>query len=128
LASVVHDYRNQGAVISSGSFLSDGMVVAPCSMKTLAAISAGFANNLVQRAADVALKEQRKLVLVVRETPLSPIHLENMLKLSKMGVVIMPPMPAFYNDPKTMDDLVEHLTMRVLDQFGISVELAKRWE
>ena len=108
-----------GAAISSGSFRTDGMVIAPCSAKTLAAIAHGFGENLVHRAADVMLKERRKLVLVVREAPLSDIHLENMLKLSRMGAVILPPMPAFYNHPRTVDDIVDHTVSRVLDQFGL---------
>jgi 4-hydroxy-3-polyprenylbenzoate decarboxylase len=128
MATVVHDYRDQGATISSGSYRTDGMVVAPCSMKTLAAVAAGLAENLVQRAADVVLKEQRKLVLMVRETPLSPIHLENMLKLAKIGVVILPPMPSFYNHPENLEDLVNHVVARVLDQFDVSVGFAKRWD
>ncbi|MDF1555883.1 MAG: UbiX family flavin prenyltransferase [Deferrisomatales bacterium] len=128
MAAVVHDYRDQGATISSGSFRTEGMVVAPCSMKTLAAIAAGLAENLVQRAADVVLKEQRKLVLMVREMPLSPIHLENMLKLARLGVVVLPPMPAFYNKPQSLGDMVDHVVARVLDQFDIPAAFAKRWD
>lgn len=119
---------DQGAPISSGSFITRGMVVAPCSVRTLAAIAQGQGDNLVHRAADVILKERRKLVLVVREAPLSDIHLENMLKLSRMGVVIIPPVPAFYNHPRTIDDLVNHTVMRILDQFGIHVDVAARWD
>jgi 4-hydroxy-3-polyprenylbenzoate decarboxylase len=103
------------------------MVVAPCSAKTLAAIAHGYGENLIHRAADVILKERRQLVLVVREAPLSAIHLENMLKLSRMGAVILPPVPAFYNHPRTVDDVVEHTVMRMLDQFGIEVPGAVRW-
>ena len=110
-----------GAAISSGSFRTDGMIIAPCSAKTLAAIAHGFGDNLIHRAADVVLKERRRLVLVVREAPLSDIHLENMLKLSRMGAVILPPMPAFYNHPRTIDDIVDHTVARMLDQFGIDV-------
>ncbi len=118
---------DMGAAISSGSFRTDGMVIAPCSAKTLAAVAHGFGENLVHRAADVVLKERRKLVLVVREAPLSDIHLENMLKLSRMGSVVLPPMPAFYNHPRTVDDVVEHTVSRVLDQFGLDVSGVERW-
>ncbi len=119
---------DQGAPISSGSFLTDGMVVVPCSMGTLAAIAHGQADNLIHRAADVILKERRKLVLVVREAPLNEIHLENMLKLARMGAAILPPVPAFYNHPRTLDDVLNHVVMRILDQLGIHVDLARRWD
>jgi flavin prenyltransferase len=119
---------DQGAAISSGSFLTTGMVVAPCSMRTLAAIAQGQGDNLIHRAADVILKERRKLVLVAREAPLNDIHLENMLKLSRMGAVIVPPVPAFYNHPRTIDDIVNHIVMRVLDQFEIRIDVAARWD
>ncbi len=124
-----HTYQpgNQGAAISSGSFLTRGMIVAPCSMRTLAAIATGQGDNLLHRAADVILKERRKLVLLVRESPLNDIHLENMLKLSRMGVVILPPVPAFYNHPNTLDDMINHIVMRALDQFEIHVDTAQRW-
>jgi flavin prenyltransferase len=128
LASVVHGSGNMAATISSGSFRTEGMVVAPCTMKTLGAIAQGYGDNLVQRAADVVLKERRKLVLVARETPLSEIHLENMLKLSRMGVTILPPMPAFYNKPQSIDDIVDHIVARVLDQCDIDADFAKRWD
>ena len=128
LAAVVHGAANMAATISSGSFLTDGMVIAPCSMRTLAAIASGNGENLVHRAADVVLKERRKLVLLVRETPLSEIHLENMLKLARIGVTILPPMPAFYNKPQTIAELVDHVVSRVLDQFGIPADFAKRWD
>lgn len=128
LASVVHGFQDQGATISSGSFRTEGMVVAPCSMKTLAGIAAGLADNLVQRAADVVIKERRKLVLMVRETPLSPIHLENMLRLARIGVVILPPMPSFYHHPRTIQDLVDHAVLRVLDQFDVPASFGKRWD
>ncbi|MBD3552041.1 non-oxidative hydroxyarylic acid decarboxylases subunit B [Streptomyces sp. SP18CM02] len=127
LADVVHNSEDQGAAISSGSFRTDGMVVVPCSMKTLAGIRTGYAEGLVNRAADVVLKENRPLVLVPRETPLSHIHLENMLALARMGVRIVPPMPAFYNHPRTTDDIVDHIVARILDQFDIEVPSARRW-
>jgi len=127
LASVVHPLTDQGASISSGSFLTMGMIVAPCSVRTLAAIAHGLGDNLIHRAADVVLKERRKLVLAVREAPLSEIHLENMLKLSRMGVVICPPMPAFYTRPQTVDELVNYAAARLLDQLGIHFDV-KRWD
>jgi polyprenyl P-hydroxybenzoate/phenylacrylic acid decarboxylase-like protein len=127
LATVVYHHENQAAPISSGSFKTDGMIVAPCSMKTLAAIRMGFGDTLISRAADVALKERRKLVLLARESPFSEIHLENMLALARMGVVIFPPIPAFYNKPVTVDDLVNHVVGRVLDQFGLDMPGVKRW-
>jgi 4-hydroxy-3-polyprenylbenzoate decarboxylase len=125
LATVVHSL---GASISSGSFITDGMVVIPCSVRTLGGIANGYGEHLVHRAADVILKERRRLVLVVRETPLSEVHLENMLKLARMGVVMLPPMPAFYNHPQTVDDVIDHIVARVLDQFGIEAPFAKRWD
>ncbi|MEU1946692.1 non-oxidative hydroxyarylic acid decarboxylases subunit B [Streptomyces sp. NPDC020125] len=128
LAEVTHSPEDQGATISSGSFRTDGMIIAPCSMKTLAGIRAGYADGLVGRAADVVLKERRRLVLVPRETPLSEIHLENMLALTRMGVRMVPPMPAFYNHPRSVDDIVDHLTARLLDQFDLPAPAAKRWE
>jgi len=127
LASVVHREDNQGASISSGSFRTDGMLVAPCSMKTLAAIRTGYSDTLVSRAADVILKERRKLVLVVRESPLSDIHLDNMLALSRSGAVILPPVPAFYNRPSTVDEIVNHIVGRALDQFGLDTPGLRRW-
>jgi flavin prenyltransferase len=127
LADVYHKTGEQGAVISSGSYRTDGMIVVPCSMKTLAAIRTGYADNLITRAADVVLKERRRLVLVPRETPLSEIHLDNMLALSRMGVRIVPPMPAFYNDPRTIDDLIDHIVARILDQFDLPAPQARRW-
>ena len=128
LATEVHSPDDFGASISSGSFLTRGMVVAPCSMRTLAAISTGSGTNLVHRAADVVLKERRTLVLLPREAPLSQIHLEHMLRLAKMGAVIFPPVPAFYQRPVTVDDLVDQTVMRVLDQFGLEVNAADRWQ
>ena len=125
-----HNYKigDQGAAISSGSFITLGMVVAPCSMKTLAAIAQGHGDNLIHRAADVILKERRKLVLMVREAPLNDIHLENMLKLSRMGVCILPPVPAFYNHPQNLDDMINHIVMRTLDQFDIHLDVMNRWD
>lgn len=128
LADEVYGPEDQGARISSGSFRTDGMIVAPCSMKTLAGIRAGYADGLVGRAADVVLKEGRRLVLVPRETPLGEIHLENMLALTRMGVRMVPPMPAFYNHPRSVDDIVDHITARVLDQFDLPAPAARRWE
>ena len=119
--------NDQGARISSGSFVTLGMVIVPCSVKTLADIAHGHSNELIHRAADVVLKERRRLVLAVREAPFTDIHLENMLKLSRMGVVISPPMPAFYHRPKTINDIVDHTVARLLDLFGIEVKGAKRW-
>ena len=126
LASVVHPLTDQGATISSGSFVTMGMVIAPCSVRTLAAIAHGLGDNLIHRAADVVLKERRKLVLAVREAPLSEIHLENMLKLSRMGVVISPPVPALYSRPSSIDEMVNYTCVRLLDQLGIHIETA-RW-
>jgi 4-hydroxy-3-polyprenylbenzoate decarboxylase len=128
LAHKIHDARDQGASISSGSFATDGMIVVPCSMKTLAAIRMGYADNLIARAADVTIKERRKLILVARETPLSAIHLENLLHLSRVGAIIFPPTPAFYNRPETLDDMLDHLAVRILDQFGLDHPAAKRWQ
>lgn len=128
LASVVHGPGDMSAPISSGSFLTEGMVVAPCSVRTLGSIANGYGEHLVHRAADVVLKERRRLVLLVRETPLSEVHLENMLKLARMGVIVAPPMPAFYNHPQTVDDIVDHIVARVLDQFAIAAPFAKRWD
>jgi flavin prenyltransferase len=127
LADVVYGPADQAAAISSGSFLTAGMVIVPCSMKTLAGIRTGYADGLVARAADVCLKERRRLVLVPRETPLSDVHLENMLALSRMGATMLPPVPAFYNHPASLADVVDHLVVRVLDQFGISAPAARRW-
>jgi flavin prenyltransferase len=127
LADVVYGPGDQAAAISSGSFLTDGMVVVPCSMKTLAGIRTGYSDGLIGRAADVCLKERRRLVLVPRETPLSEVHLENMLALSRMGATIFPPVPAFYNHPASLADMVDHLVTRILDQFGLPAPHARRW-
>ncbi len=128
LASVVHSPRDLAATISSGSFKTEGMVVIPCSVRSLAAIASGHGEHLVHRAADVTMKEGRRLALVVRETPLSVVHLEGMLKLARMGVSIVPPVPAFYNHPKTLEDMVDHVVARVLDQFQIEVPFIERWD
>ena len=128
LATASYSPGEMGARISSGSFHTGGMVVAPCSMRTVAAIAHGAGDHLVHRAADVILKEQRKLVIVAREMPLNTIHLENLLKLSRLGVTILPPMPAFYNHPENLDDMVDHIVMRILDQFGVSRDLVARWD
>jgi 4-hydroxy-3-polyprenylbenzoate decarboxylase len=128
LADALYSPDDQGAAISSGSFRVDGMVIAPCSMKTLAGIRAGYADALIGRAADVVLKERKPLVLVPRESPLSEIHLENMLALARMGVRIVPPMPAFYQRPATVDEVVDHIAVRVLDQFDLPVPEASRWQ
>ena len=128
LATQSYGIGAQGAAISSGSFVTMGMVIAPCSMRTLAAIAHGLGDNLIHRAADVILKERRKLVLVVRESPFSEIHLENMLKLARMGVVILPPVPAYYNNPQNLDDMINHITMRVIDQFDIHLDVMNRWD
>jgi flavin prenyltransferase len=128
LAHTTYATGDMGAAISSGSFLTAGMIIVPCSAKTLAAIAHGFGDSLIHRAADVVMKERRKLLLAVREAPLSDIHLENMLKLSRMGAVILPPMPAFYNNPRSLADIVDHTVMRMLDQFGVEVPGgAQRW-
>ena len=127
LASEVYAPGDMGAAISSGSFRTDGMIIAPCSAKTLAAIAHGFGDNLIHRAADVMLKERRRLLLAVREAPLSDIHLENMLKLSRMGAVILPPVPAFYNNPRTLEEVIDHTVARMLDQFAIDVPGMPRW-
>ena len=120
--------NDQGAKISSGSFQTSGMIVAPCSVRTLGAIANGVSDNLIHRAADVVLKEQRKLVLMVREAPFNAVHLENMLKLARMGVVISPPVPAFYNRPETVAEIVDQTVMRALDQLGIHLDEAPRWD
>lgn len=127
LASHHHEIRNQAAPISSGSFRHRGMVIAPCSMKTLAGLANGYDDNLITRAASVTLKEQRKLILLPRETPLTAIHLENMLKLARLGVVIMPPIPAYYNKPGSIREIVDHSVARVLDHLDIEHQLIKRW-
>jgi 4-hydroxy-3-polyprenylbenzoate decarboxylase len=127
LASYVYENEDLGAPISSGSFLSEGMVIIPCSIKSLSGIANSFNENLLIRAADVTLKERRKLVLVVRETPLHLGHVELMLQASRMGAILLPPVPAFYFHPKTIDDLINHTVGKVLDLFGINHHLFNRW-
>ena len=127
LAKVTHDIKNLGADVSSGSFLSEGMVIIPCSIKSLSGIANSFNENLLIRAADVTLKERRKLVLVVRETPLHLGHIELMLQASRMGAILLPPVPAFYFHPKTIDDLINHTVGKVLDLLGINHHLFNRW-
>ena len=128
LADVVHDNRDIGATIASGSFRTDGMLVVPCTMKTLAAIAIGLADNLVSRAADVVLKERRRLVLMVRETPLNLAHLRNMVAVTEMGGVIFPPVPAFYAHPADLDAMVNQTVGRMLDLFDIDSNLVRRWQ
>ena len=127
LATRHYDINNMAAAISSGSFLTDGMIIVPCSMKTLSSIANGYDDNLISRAATVAIKESRKLVVVPRETPLSRIHLENMLKLSQIGVIVMPAMPGFYHKPNSIDDLIDHIVGKILDQFSIGQNMFRRW-
>lgn len=127
LATAVYQPNNQAARISSGSFITDGMVVAPCSMHTLAVLANGLADSLPARAFDVAMKERRRCVIVPRETPLSTMHLRHLLTLSELGVSIVPPMPGFYSKPQTINEVVDHVVARVLDQFGIETDLAQRW-
>ncbi len=126
LADVAHGVRDIGASIASGSFDADSMIVAPCSMKTLAAIAHGLSDNLVSRAADVMLKQRRRLVLLTRETPLNLAHLRNMVAVTEMGGIVMPPVPAFYQRPETIDDLVDDTVARVLDLIGVEAAL-RRW-
>jgi flavin prenyltransferase len=127
LATRYYDNKNMAAPVSSGSFKTKGMVIIPCSMKTLASIANGLDDSLISRAASVCIKEGRKLVVVPRETPLSKIHLENMVKLSELGITILPAMPGFYFRPNTIDDLLSHIVGKVLDQFDIDNNMFKRW-
>ena len=127
LADVVHSIDHIGASIASGSFRASGMVVAPCSMRTLAAIAHGLADNLLTRAADVMLKERRRLILLARETPLHLVHLRNMTTVTEMGAIVCPPVPAFYQKPQTVEDIVQHSLARVLDLLGLEQTLAAPW-
>jgi polyprenyl P-hydroxybenzoate/phenylacrylic acid decarboxylase-like protein len=128
LADVVHNVRDIGATIASGSFITEGMVIAPCSMKTLAGVAHAFSDNLITRAADVILKERRRLVLITREAPLNLAHLRNMVAVTEMGGIVFPPVPAFYSGASTIDGLVNHTVGRVLDLFGVEHESIKRWK
>ena len=128
LADVVYSIRNVGASIASGSFLTDGMLIAPCSMKTLASVAHGFADNLLSRAADVTLKERRRLVLMVREAPLNLAHIDNMRRVTEMGGIVFPPVPALYQKPESIDDMITHSVSHALDLFGIVQTDAPRWQ
>jgi flavin prenyltransferase len=127
-ADVVHSVRDVGASIASGSFATDGMIIAPCSMKTLASVAHGLSDNLIARAADVTLKERRRLVLLVRETPFNLAHLRNMTAVTEMGGVIFPPLPAFYNQPASIEEMVDHTVARVLDLFALGPALSPAWQ
>ncbi|HEV7662700.1 MAG TPA: UbiX family flavin prenyltransferase [Chloroflexota bacterium] len=127
LADTLHDERNIGASIASGTFVTDGMIVAPCSMKSLSAIANSYNDTLIARAADVCLKERRKLVLVVRETPLHLGHLRLMQQATESGAIILPPVPGFYHRPQSIQDLIDHTVTKILDQFGIHLDLITRW-
>ena len=128
LADTVHPIHNLGAAISSGSFLTEGMIIAPCSIKSLSGIANSYNDNLLVRAADVCLKERRKLIIVLRETPLHLGHLELMTKVTQYGATLLPPMPSFYHNPKTIDDIINQTVGKVLDNFGIVHNLFKRWK
>jgi flavin prenyltransferase len=128
LGHVLHDERNLAAAIASGTFVTMGMIVAPCSIKTLSAIANSYNDNLIARAADVCLKERRRLVLLVRETPLHAGHLRLMSQATEAGAVILPPVPAFYHRPKTIEDLVDHTVVKALDLFAIHLDLVPRWD
>lgn len=128
LSSVNYDNFKLDASVSSGSFLHDGMVIVPCSMKSLSSIANGYDDTLISRAASVTLKESRKLIIVPRETPLSRIHLENMIKLQEAGAIILPAMPGFYHKPSTIDEIIDHLVGKILDQLKIEHDLFKRWK
>jgi 4-hydroxy-3-polyprenylbenzoate decarboxylase len=127
-ADVVHNVRDVGASIASGSFLTEGMVIAPCSMKTLSGVAHAFSDNLITRAADVVLKERRRLVLITREAPLNLAHLRNMVAVTEMGGIVFPPVPAFYSGAETIDGLVNHSVGRILDLFGVEHETINRWQ
>jgi 4-hydroxy-3-polyprenylbenzoate decarboxylase len=126
-ATHVHPPGDMAAVISSGSYATDGMIIAPCSMRTLGGIAHGVGENLIARAADVTLKERRRLVLLARESPLHEVHLSNMLTVTRLGAIVLPPVPAFYNAPQSVEDVVDHVVARTLDQFGLSAPRARRW-
>ena len=128
LSSINYDNSKLDASVSSGSFLHDGMVIVPCSMKSLSSIANGYDDTLISRAASVTLKESRKLILVPRETPLSRIHLENMIKLQDAGAIILPAMPGFYHKPSTINEIVDHLVGKILDQLKIKHDLFRRWK
>lgn len=128
LADVAYNPRDVGAALASGSFLTEGMVIAPCSMKTLAAVAHAHADDLVSRAADVVLKERRRLVLLPREAPLNLAHLRNMVAVSEMGGIVFPPVPAFYARPKSIEEMIDHSVARVLDLFGIRSPKLRRWQ
>jgi 4-hydroxy-3-polyprenylbenzoate decarboxylase len=128
LSSINYDNFKLDASVSSGSFLHDGMVIVPCSMKSLSSIANGYDDTLISRAASVTLKESRKLILVPRETPLSRIHLENMIKLQDAGAIILPAMPGFYHKPSSIDEIVDHLVGKILDQLKIKHDLFRRWK
>ncbi|QYD69468.1 UbiX family flavin prenyltransferase [Paraburkholderia edwinii] len=128
LADAVHSVRDIGASVASGSFMTHGMIVAPCSMKTLASIAHGLSDNLISRAADVTLKERRRLVLMVRETPLNLAHLRNMTAVTEMGGIVFPPVPAFYSKPASLEEMVDHSVSRVVDLLGLGPSLAPAWE
>jgi 4-hydroxy-3-polyprenylbenzoate decarboxylase len=123
----IHSNRNIAASIASGSYLTEGMIIVPCSMRTLAAVANGISDNLIQRAADVVLKERRKLIIVPRETPLSAIQLENMLRLARLDVRVVPAMPGFYQQPKSIPDLIDNFVLRLADQMGLNLSCGKRW-
>jgi len=127
LGDVVHSVRDIGACVASGSFHTDGMVIAPCSMKTLASVAHGMCDNLITRAADVMLKERRRLILMVRETPFNLAHLRNMTAVTEMGGIIFPPLPALYQRPQTVSEMVDHTVGRVLDLFSIEQTIAPEW-
>ena len=127
MAHVVHRNRDIGASIASGSFQSEGMIIAPCSMKTLAAVAHGLSDNLIARAADVVLKERRRLVMMVRETPFNLAHLRNMTQVTEMGAIVFPPLPGFYNKPASIEEMVDHTVGRVIDLFGVEHALMPRW-
>ncbi len=128
MADYVHSNNYLGASIASGSFLIDATVILPCTMKTLAAVACGYSDTLIARACDVALKEKRQLIICPRESPVSAIHLENMLKLSKLGVDIMPLMPAYYNNPQSIEEIVDHQVMKIMDHLKLEHRVGKRWQ